>query len=154
MLKRREIILVTALALASFSGTTTAHAAAWHSETPKDIRGHWIFKNKMIYGYYYVRAHQICFQNNQGIPYLETQVKYKNLGHGKYKLRYMFRYLRSTFEQNIQYGYIVKRHGQLNVSGGEDPHSTRYYYHYRYHRGSYTSLNRRGVRMTRPFSKS
>lgn len=153
MLKRRKFMLITVLALASFGGTTTAHAATWHSGTPKAIRGHWIYhKSKLSFGYYYVRAHQICFQNYQAIPYRESQVTYKNLGHGRYKLRYMFGSPHSTFGQNIQYGWIVKRHGQLKVSGGQYPYRSRYEYHYQYHRGSAASLNSLRVHLARPFS--
>ena len=153
MLKRREIMLITVLALASFGGTPTAHAATWHSGTPKAIRGHWIYhKSKLIFGYYYVRAHQIYFQNYQAIPYRERQVAYRNLGHGRYKLRYLFGYADTTYEQNIQYGWIVKRHGQLKVSGGQYPYRSRFEYHYQYHRRSAAGLKSRHIHLARPFS--
>lgn len=150
MFKHQKIMLITALVLTSFGGTTTAHAATWHSGTPKAIRGHWIYKkSKWIFGYYYVRANQIYSQDAQASSLRKHKIAYKELGHGRYKLRYISGYPGSNFIDHVQYGYVLKRHGKIRVT---DDYGNRADLKKWYHRGSYTSLNRANVQMTRPFS--
>lgn len=95
MFKHQKIMLITALALTSFGGPTTAHAATWHKGTPKALRGDWSWQRKHIdyaggggqYGGYTFTKSGYVYQAQGDAPILTERVRYQNLGHGIYKIR-------------------------------------------------------------------
>ncbi|RRG06765.1 MAG: hypothetical protein DUD35_14220 [Lactobacillus sp.] len=112
--------LLAGLTVGIASLSTTADAATWHKGTPKVLRGNWIYHRKQVsqWGYFHISSNKML-SDDQGMPGLTYKhLKYKSLGHEKYKIRsYSGRSKGTMVKWAWGTTIFVKRHGKIKVNG-------------------------------------
>lgn len=113
-------LIITTLGISGLA-TNPVQAASWHKGTPKVLRGNWVYHRKQVsqWGYYHISANKMT-SDDQGMPGLTYKhLKYKSLGHGKYKIHSYSGGVKGSLASKWYWGTttFVKRHGKIQVNG-------------------------------------
>ena len=114
---------VTLLAGCGLYGATlpAAHAATWHKGTPKALRGNWSWyargKHDPAWDTFHIAAKKMTSQGRGNPQMTYKRLRYRSLGHGKYRLRAYERANQPHVKGRWVTETFVKRHGRLTRQG-------------------------------------
>lgn len=113
-------MLVTSIL--GIGSATPAQAATWHKGTPKAIRGSWVCHKSISsgtpgWGQRKIYANKMTNQDQHMPKVLFTHLKYKSLGHGKYKIHCFSRIIKKSYGDKGGYMTLtfVKNNGKLKT---------------------------------------